>query len=67
MYEIKNKLITIFCFSCKTLIALVFSRFWMLPSLLLKKMVMGNFTAEHADPRIIESVDFMVERVSIYL
>lgn len=37
----------------------------MLPSLLLKKMVMGNFTAEHADPRIIESVDFMVERVSI--
>jgi len=37
--------------------------FWMLPSLLLKKMVMGNFTAEHADPRIIESVDFMVERL----
>uniref|UniRef100_A0A1B6M629 Maspardin n=1 Tax=Graphocephala atropunctata TaxID=36148 RepID=A0A1B6M629_9HEMI len=37
--------------------------FWMLPSLLLKRMVMGNFTAEHADPRIIESVDFMVERL----
>jgi maspardin len=35
----------------------------MLPSLLLKKMVMGNFTAENADPRIIESVDFMVERL----
>lgn len=37
--------------------------FWMLPSLVLKKMVMGNFTTEHADPQIIQSIDFMVDRL----
>ncbi|XP_075216626.1 maspardin-like [Lycorma delicatula] len=37
--------------------------FWMLPSLVLKKMVMGNFTREHTDRRIIESIDFMVDRL----
>uniref|UniRef100_A0A1B6D4C4 Maspardin n=1 Tax=Clastoptera arizonana TaxID=38151 RepID=A0A1B6D4C4_9HEMI len=37
--------------------------FWVCPSLVLKKMVMGNFTAEHSDIRIIQSVDFMVDRL----
>ncbi|XP_039277509.1 maspardin [Nilaparvata lugens] len=39
------------------------SIFWMLPSLVLKKMVMGNFTMQHTDKRIIESIDFMVEKL----
>jgi len=29
-------------------------------------MLMGNFTAFKVDSRIADSVDFMVERVSIY-
>nr|CAD7428393.1 unnamed protein product [Timema monikensis] len=37
--------------------------FWMLPSLVLKKMVMGNFTSGKVDPRIADSIDFMVERL----
>jgi hypothetical protein len=37
----------------------------MLPSLVLKKMLMGNLTAFKVDSRIADSVDFMVERVSI--
>jgi hypothetical protein len=37
----------------------------MLPSLVLKKMVMGNFTAFQVDNRIADSIDFMVESVSI--
>ena len=40
------------------------SRFWMLPSLLLKKMIMGNFTTSKVDAGIADSIDFMVERVS---
>lgn len=39
------------------------SLFWMLPSLVLKKMIMVNFTNAHHDKRIIDSVDFMVERL----
>lgn len=39
------------------------SLFWMLPSLVLKKMIMVNFTTTHPDKRIIDSVDFMVERL----
>lgn len=39
------------------------SLFWMLPSLVLKKMIMVNFTNNHPDKRIIDSVDFMVERL----
>lgn len=38
-------------------------RFWILPSLVLKKMVMGNFESEKVDGEIIEAIDFMVERV----
>lgn len=38
--------------------------FWLLPSLVLKKMLMGNFTVEKADKRIVEAADFMAERVS---
>ncbi|KAK0083418.1 hypothetical protein PV325_008803 [Microctonus aethiopoides] len=37
--------------------------FWILPSLVLKKMIMGNFTVEKADEDIIDAVDFMVERL----
>lgn len=37
--------------------------FWLLPSLVLKRMLMGNFTCEKVDKRIAESIDFMVERV----
>ncbi|XP_043280675.1 maspardin-like [Venturia canescens] len=37
--------------------------FWILPSLVLKKMVMGNFTTNKGDPEIIDSIDFMVERL----
>ncbi|VVD04976.1 unnamed protein product [Leptidea sinapis] len=37
--------------------------FWLLPSLVLKRMLMGNFTAEKVERRIADSVDFMVERV----
>lgn len=37
--------------------------FWILPSLVLKKMVMGNFETEKVDGEIIEAIDFMVERV----
>ncbi|XP_041984936.1 maspardin-like [Aricia agestis] len=37
--------------------------FWLLPSLVLKRMLMGNFTNEKVDKRIAESIDFMVERL----
>ncbi|XP_066589945.1 maspardin-like [Prorops nasuta] len=37
--------------------------FWILPSMVLKKMVMGNFTTNKVDSEIIEAVDFMVERL----
>lgn len=38
----------------------------MMPSLVLKKMIMANFPQEHQDQRIIDSVDFMVEKVSAF-
>ncbi|XP_034935148.1 maspardin-like [Chelonus insularis] len=37
--------------------------FWVLPSLLLKKMVMGNFTTNKVDNDMIDAIDFMVERL----
>ncbi|KAK9498006.1 hypothetical protein O3M35_003896 [Rhynocoris fuscipes] len=37
--------------------------FWMMPSLVLKKMIMANFPQEHNDKRIIDSIDFMVEKL----
>ncbi|KAL0820506.1 hypothetical protein ABMA28_006364 [Loxostege sticticalis] len=37
--------------------------FWLLPSLVLKRMLMGNFTSDKVDRRIAESIDFMVERL----
>ena len=37
----------------------------MLPSMVLKKMVMGNFGSEQMDPDVADSVDFMVEKVSM--
>lgn len=37
--------------------------FWLLPSLVLKRMVMGNFSMEKVDRKIVESIDFMVERL----
>ncbi|XP_001606216.2 maspardin [Nasonia vitripennis] len=37
--------------------------FWILPSLVLKKMVMGNFETEKLDGEMIDAIDFMVERL----
>lgn len=39
--------------------------FWILPSVILKRMVMGNFCADKVDLNIVEAIDFMVERVRI--
>lgn len=39
--------------------------FWILPALVLKRLVMGNFSTEKVDPEIVDSIDFMVERVRI--
>ena len=39
-------------------------RFWMLPSLVLKKMVMGTFDKGYVDSRTADSIDFMVVSVS---
>ncbi|XP_017768508.1 PREDICTED: maspardin-like isoform X2 [Nicrophorus vespilloides] len=39
------------------------SLFWIMPSVALKHMVMGNFTAEKVDPDMVEAIDFMVERL----
>ena len=40
-----------------------FYRFWMMPALFLKKMVMGNFDRTLTDPEIADSIDFLVETV----
>ncbi|XP_057319546.1 maspardin-like [Microplitis mediator] len=39
--------------------------FWILPSLILKKMIMGNYATENTlvDNEMIEAVDFMVEKL----
>ncbi|XP_068620618.1 maspardin-like [Battus philenor] len=37
--------------------------FWLLPSIVLKRMLMGNFTMDKVDQRITQSIDFMVERL----
>ncbi|XP_063918704.1 maspardin-like isoform X2 [Zophobas morio] len=37
--------------------------FWMLPGLVLKRMLMSNFGAEKVDPEMVEAIDFMVERL----
>ncbi|XP_059490605.1 maspardin-like [Neocloeon triangulifer] len=39
------------------------SYFWMLPSLVLKRMVMGNFSNKIVDSKIADSIDFMVDRL----
>lgn len=40
------------------------SIFWILPAMVLKKMIMGNFTTENcSDNHMIEAIDFMVERL----
>lgn len=39
--------------------------FWILPALVLKRMLMANFSSGKADIEIIEAIDFMVERVYI--
>lgn len=38
--------------------------YWILPALVLKKLVMGNFCTDRVDKEIVDSIDFMVERVS---
>lgn len=40
------------------------SRFWMMPALFLKKMVMGSFEKGLVDANIADSVDFLVDKVS---
>ncbi|XP_044016976.1 maspardin-like isoform X1 [Aphidius gifuensis] len=37
--------------------------FWILPSLVLKKMLMGNFSTDRVDAEMIDAIDFMVERL----
>ena len=37
----------------------------MMPALILKKMVMGNFDKSLNDSDIADSIDFMVEKVSV--
>lgn len=37
--------------------------FWILPSLVLKKMIMGNFASQNVDGEIVEATDFMVEQL----
>lgn len=37
--------------------------FWMMPALVLKKMVMGNFDRGFVDTDICDSIDFLVERL----
>ncbi|XP_035827852.1 maspardin isoform X2 [Aplysia californica] len=37
--------------------------FWMMPAMLLKKMVMGSFDKKPTDPDIADSMDFMVEKL----
>ncbi|XP_015594746.1 maspardin [Cephus cinctus] len=37
--------------------------FWILPSLILKRMLMGNFSSDKVDGEIIDAIDFMVERL----
>lgn len=50
------------CAICKS----VLCSLWMLPSMVLKKMVMGNFNSEKLmDNAVADSVDFMVERVKL--
>ncbi|CAH0389644.1 unnamed protein product [Bemisia tabaci] len=39
------------------------SLFWMLPSVVLKKMVMRNFNTSDVDSHIVDSIDFMVEKL----
>ena len=34
-----------------------------MPGFMLKRMVMGNFTAAEVDPDIADSIDFLVEKV----
>lgn len=37
--------------------------FWLLPSLVLKRMLMGNFGSEKVDQDMVDAIDFMVEKV----
>ncbi|GJQ80235.1 hypothetical protein Trydic_g23809 [Trypoxylus dichotomus] len=37
--------------------------FWIMPALVLKRMVMGNFSTDKVDPDIVDAIDFMVERL----
>lgn len=37
--------------------------FWILPGLVLKRMVMGNFSSGKVDPDMVDAIDFMVERL----
>lgn len=38
--------------------------YWIVPAVVLKKIVMGNFCSDQADQNMIDAIDFMVERVS---
>lgn len=37
--------------------------FWLMPSLVLKRMLMGNFCADKVDSEMVDAIDFMVEKV----
>ena len=37
--------------------------YWMLPGFALKQMILGNYCKTNIDPDILDSIDFMVERL----
>ena len=39
--------------------------FWLMPSFMLKKIVIGNFSSGPVDPMMADAIDFMVDRVRI--
>lgn len=47
-----------------TCVSLPRSSFWLMPSFMLKKIVLGNFAKGLVDPKMADAIDFMVDRVS---
>lgn len=41
--------------------------FWLLPSLVLKRMLMGNFCSQKVDTEMVDAIDFMVEKVPLQI
>ena len=43
----------------------LFYSFWLMPSFMLKKIVLGNFSSGPVDPMMADAIDFMVDRVRL--